>query len=185
MHSTGWPTRGPTGWPTGWPTQGPTGWPTRGPTGWPTGWPTQGPTGWPTGWPTQGPTQGPTGWPTRGRAFDPMVLIRDQARAAMASTSLRDGNRPCLFLREHQIVAEGDLEDPARALDQLDFRALDPGEPVSHTESFRFVPSGPAVFNPELHSSRSPTSPGIRARAYIGRHLPGYRVREGYLASRH
>ena len=82
----------------------------------------------------------------------------------------------CL-LRIDEIAIERDLEHPARALDQLDLGAVDPGEPVAHTERFGFISSSAAVFDSELHrlSPAKPPVPG--ASIHPGRsvgHLAGF-----------
>ena len=66
------------------------------------------------------------------------------------------------LLRIDELVIERDLEDPARALDELDLGTVDPGEPVAHTERFGFISSSAAVFDPELHrlSPAVPPAPG-------------------------
>ena len=59
------------------------------------------------------------------------------------------------LLRVGEITVHGDLEHAARTLHQLDVGAVDPGEPVAHTERFGFIPSSTAIFDPELHRSLS------------------------------
>ena len=90
------------------------------------------------------------------------------------------------LLRIDEPVVNGDLEYAARALDQLDLGTVNPGEPVPHTEGFRFVSSNTAEFDPELHRSLSFRLP-IRSGEHTGwpshrpssvsfRRVPGWNV---------
>ena len=75
------------------------------------------------------------------------------------------------LLRVDEISVERDLEHTAGTLDQLDLGAVDPGEPVAHTERFGFIPSSTAILDSELHR-RSPAKPPVRdASIHPGRSI--------------
>ena len=59
--------------------------------------------------------------------------------------------------RQHDAAVALDLEDARSALDELDVDGALRQQPFSRTESLRFVVSGGAVFDPELHLSPRPS----------------------------
>jgi hypothetical protein len=80
----------------------------------------------------------------------------NKGSAAAGGLDLGVARKPAERLfRKGKPAIDRDLENAAAALDQFDLGAVSLDQDVPRTEGARFVVSGHAVFDPDLHGSAS------------------------------